>query len=289
MATVQAPFDLVEVKLSAPFRRAGTLSKADLIARLRRASARFVSVVAPAGYGKTTLLAHWAEADPRSFAWVALDGRDDDPLVLLRYIAAAIHRVKTVPSAVFDALSGPGVSSRPLLGSLVGGALTAGEGSTVIVLDDLHLVSNPSCLDVLAALFEHVPAGSAIAIASREEPATPACPLARAGTGARDRRGRPAAGRAGGRVAAGRCRSRARCERALRADRPDRGLAGRVVPRGARAASRRGAPGDCLRVLRRRPVRIRLLPVRAPVTAARGGEAVPDAHLGPRSHARRSL
>ncbi len=173
MATVQAPFDLVEVKLSAPFKRAGTLSKADLIARLRRASARFVSVVAPAGYGKTTFLAHWAEADPRSFAWVALDGRDDDPLVLLRYIAAAIHRVKSVPSTVFDALSGPGASTRPLLVSLVGGALAEGEGSTVIVLDDLHLVGNPSCLDVLAELFGYVPAGSAIAIASREEPQLP--------------------------------------------------------------------------------------------------------------------
>ena len=173
MAIAGAPFDLVEVKLSAPFRRAGTLSKADLIARLRRASARFVSVVAPAGYGKTTFLAHWAEADPRPFAWVALDGRDEDPVQFLRYIAAAIHRVKTVPSAVFDALSGPGAPSRLMLASLVGGALTAGEGSTVVVLDDLHLVANPACLDVLAALFEYVPAGSAIAIASRAEPQLP--------------------------------------------------------------------------------------------------------------------
>ena len=94
-------------------------------------------------------------------------------MVLLRYIAAAIHRVKTVPSAVFDALSGPAASSRPLLASLVGGALTEGEDSTVIVLDDLHLVANPSCLEVLAEFFGYVPAGSAIAIASREEPQLP--------------------------------------------------------------------------------------------------------------------
>ena len=173
MATVQAPFGLLEAKLSAPVSRVGTLSKNDVIARLRRASARFVSVVAPAGYGKTTFLAHWGEADSRPFAWVALDGRDDDPVVLLRYIAAAINRVKTVPSAVFDALSGPAVSSRPLLASLVGSALTEDEGPTVIVLDDLHLVANPSCLDVLAELFGYIPAGSAIAVASREEPRLP--------------------------------------------------------------------------------------------------------------------
>ncbi len=55
----------------------------------------------------------------------------------------------------------------------IGSALAALEGPLVLVLDDLHLVDNPSCLDVLAALFEYVPAGSQIAIASREEPALP--------------------------------------------------------------------------------------------------------------------
>ena len=291
MATVQAPFDLLEVKLSAPVMRAGTLSKNDVIARLRRASARLVSVVAPAGYGKTTLLAHWAEADPRAFAWVALDGRDDDPVVLLRYIAAAIHRVKTVPSTVLDALSGPVAYSRPLVTSLVGGALTEGEGSTVIVLDDLHLVANPACLDKLAELFRYIPAGSAIAIASREEPKLPLARWRAQGDVLRDRRRRAAAGRAGGRVRAGRRRGRNRGKRRRRADRPNRGLGGRGVSRGARAPSRGDRPIGRLsaQVLGRRSVRIRLLPARTPVTVARRGEAVPAAHLGPGSHARQPL
>ena len=64
------------------------------------------------------------------------------------------------------------------------------ERPLVLVLDDLHAVANPSCLDVLAALFEYVPAGSQIAIASREEPGAAACPLAGARAGARDRRRR---------------------------------------------------------------------------------------------------
>ena len=84
MAVVEVPFDLAEVKLAAPLPRPGTVAKADLIARLCAASVPFATVVAPAGYGKTTLLARWAEADPRPFAWVALDGRDDDALVFLR-------------------------------------------------------------------------------------------------------------------------------------------------------------------------------------------------------------
>jgi LuxR family maltose regulon positive regulatory protein len=93
MTVEQAPFDLLEVKLAAPRTRPGTVAKMDLIAGLRVSRLPFATVIAPAGYGKTTLLAGWAEKDPRPFAWVALDGRDDDVL-FLRYVAAAIHRVE---------------------------------------------------------------------------------------------------------------------------------------------------------------------------------------------------
>ena len=174
MALAEAPFDLVEVKLAAPLSRPGTVAKADVIARLCTSTLPLVTVVAPAGYGKTTLLARWAEADPRAFAWVSLDGRDDDDAVLfLRYIAAALHGVEPLSTDVFDALSGPGGSSWALRVPSVGRALAALESPLVLVLDDLHTVANPSCLDVLAELFRYVPAGSQIAIASREEPPLP--------------------------------------------------------------------------------------------------------------------
>ena len=180
MAVADVPFDLVEVKLAAPPARHGTAAKADVIARLRETPVAAVIVVAPAGYGKTTLLSWWAEADPRPFAWVALDGADDDVLVFLRYIAAAIHRVEPVPVAVFQALSGPGGSTWSKRVPQVGNALAALERPLVLVLDDLHAVRNPSCLDALAALLGYLPAGSQIAIASREAPAPP---LAGARTG----------------------------------------------------------------------------------------------------------
>jgi LuxR family transcriptional regulator, maltose regulon positive regulatory protein len=94
MAVAELPFDLMEAKLAAPLIRPGTVAKADVIARLRASRLPFVTVIAPAGYGKTTLLAEWAEMDRRPFAWVALDGLDDDDgIPFLRYIAAAIHRV----------------------------------------------------------------------------------------------------------------------------------------------------------------------------------------------------
>ena len=174
MAVTEVPFDLAEVKLGAPLIRPGTVAKADVIARLSNGSVPLATVVAPAGYGKTTLLARWAEADPRPFAWVALDGRDDDDaMVFLRYIATAIHRVEPVPPEVFDALSGPGGSTWSKRVPRVGSALAALERPLVLVLDDLHAVANPACLDVLAELSQYVPAGSQIAVASREEPALP--------------------------------------------------------------------------------------------------------------------
>ena len=173
MAVAGVPFDLVEVKLAGPSARPGTVAKADAIARLCSSTLPFATVVAPAGYGKTTLLAKWAEADPRPFAWVALDGRDDDAVVFLRYIAAAIHGAEPVPDEVFEALSGPGGSTWSNRVPRVGSALAALERPLVLVLDDLHAVANPSCLDVLTALFDYVPAGSQIAVASREDPALP--------------------------------------------------------------------------------------------------------------------
>jgi LuxR family transcriptional regulator, maltose regulon positive regulatory protein len=173
MTAAQIPFDLMEVKLVTPDARPGTVAKANVISRLSAATVPFTTVVAPAGYGKTTLLAHWAGADPRSFAWVALDGRDDDAVVFLRDIAAAVHGVEPLPQEVFDALAGPGGSTWSNRVPRVGRALAALERPLVLVLDDLHAVTNPGCLDVLTALFEYVPAGSQIAIASREEPALP--------------------------------------------------------------------------------------------------------------------
>jgi len=62
--------------------RPGTIRRSLLIERLRRDTAcPIVSVVAPPGYGKTTLLAQWAEANGQAFAWVSVEERDNDPKV----------------------------------------------------------------------------------------------------------------------------------------------------------------------------------------------------------------
>jgi LuxR family transcriptional regulator, maltose regulon positive regulatory protein len=77
-------FDLVVSKLHRPLTRAGTHSRSPLVERLRRGQfPPIVSVVAPAGYGKTTLLSQWAEANGQAFAWVSVEEPDNDAKILL--------------------------------------------------------------------------------------------------------------------------------------------------------------------------------------------------------------
>jgi len=66
-----AGFDLIASKLLPPLARPGSVHRSSLVEQLMRGSARpIVSVVAPAGYGKTTLLSQWARADGHAVAWV---------------------------------------------------------------------------------------------------------------------------------------------------------------------------------------------------------------------------
>ena len=287
MAVAEAPFDLLDVKLAAPVARPDTVAKAELIARLCTSREPVVTVVAGAGYGKTTLLARWDAADARPFAWVALDGREDE-VVLLRYVAAAIHSVEPVPEVVLEALSGPRGSIWSTRVPRLISALAALERPMVLVLDDLHAVSRPSCIDVLAALLEYVPAGSQVAIVEQGGACIAARPLAGAGSGPRDRRDRAPAGRPRGRTAAEGRGHRPRWRRARRADRAHRGLARRSLPRGAVAAG--GCESGTHHGRRgRRPLRLRLLPARAAVPATTRAGALPQVHVGPGAHERRPL
>src|SRR3954452_7513381 len=75
--------DVVRAKIRVPALRPGVVARPALVDRLRREAADVVGLVAPAGYGKTTLLAQWAAAEERPVAWLTLDLRDNDPAVFL--------------------------------------------------------------------------------------------------------------------------------------------------------------------------------------------------------------
>src|SRR5262245_8503232 len=99
-------FDLLASKLLRPLARPGAIDRSSLVERLARGDlGPIVSVVAPPGYGKTTLLSQWAEANGQAFAWVSVDEADNDPKVLLSYVAEALDGVEPIDERVFDALA----------------------------------------------------------------------------------------------------------------------------------------------------------------------------------------
>ena len=164
-------FDLIAPKLHPPMIRSGSVRRSALIERLTRDDSRpIVSVVAPAGYGKTTLLTQWAEHDGRAFAWVSVEEPDNDPKVLLTYVAAALDAVEPVDERVFDALASPGSSVPGSVVPRLGSALSSMTSPVVLVLDDVHVLHDRECRAALSVLADHVPGGSRLVLAGRAEP-----------------------------------------------------------------------------------------------------------------------
>ena len=89
-------FEIWDSKLHPPIPRAEIVERKVLVRRLSTSSAPFLSIVAPPGYGKTTLLSQWAEAADSPVAWVSVDDRDNDPSVLLAHVATAVRSHRAV-------------------------------------------------------------------------------------------------------------------------------------------------------------------------------------------------
>ena len=164
-------FDLIVSKLRRPLVRPGTVRRSRLIERLTRGDPRpIVSVVAPAGYGKTTLLSQWAARNGQAFAWVSVDEPDNDPKVLLTYVAQALDEVEPIDQRVFAALASPGSSVPGSVVPRLGSAFSSMTSPIALVLDDVHALYDRECRDALSVLADHVPEGSRLVLAGREKP-----------------------------------------------------------------------------------------------------------------------
>ena len=151
--------------------RRGLIPRKRLVSRLLATTdVPIAIVVAPAGYGKTTLVSEWDEADERPFAWITLDHRHNDPTLLVRSIAEVLHETEPIDEGVFDVLSVP----RPRISNVVVPRLLESlrkrERPFVLVLDDVHALDDPQSLSALPDIAEHLPSGSQLALAARGEP-----------------------------------------------------------------------------------------------------------------------
>jgi LuxR family maltose regulon positive regulatory protein len=172
---------LLQTKLAIPPPRAHTLVRERLLTRMGAASgARLVLVSAPAGFGKTTLLATWCHAltehTGATAAWLALDQRDNDPAGFLAYLVAAIRRAIPQPNQLDDDLASP-VESFASGGELVLtwliNALAALDRDVVLVLDDYHVISAPAVHAAVAFLLDHAPDRVRLVIGTRADPPLP--------------------------------------------------------------------------------------------------------------------
>jgi LuxR family maltose regulon positive regulatory protein len=158
------------------------VSRPRLIERIRRgAELKLTLISAPAGFGKTTLLAAWLAAtqagersEDRSAAWLSLDQADNQAASFWTYVIAALHRV--APGVGERALALLGDPQPPPIETVLATLLNAFSttpSDIVLVLDDYHVIENPDIHAGLAFLLDHLPPQLHLIIATRADPALP--------------------------------------------------------------------------------------------------------------------
>ena len=165
---------LLATKLHMPRPRPDLVSRPRLAERLDEGLARGLMLVcAPAGYGKTVLLADWARRGPQPVAWLSLDVGDNDPARFWRHGVAALDRSRPgLAERVGPLLGPPAPASYEGLVTALINELAAGSDAdqALLVLDDYHLIDSEAVHTSLGFLLEHRPPGLHLVLASRSDP-----------------------------------------------------------------------------------------------------------------------
>ncbi len=165
---------LLATKLNVPGLRPGLVPRPRLAQRLDEGLSRGVLLVcAPAGYGKTMLLADWVRHGKQGVAWLSLDASDNDPSRFWRHGLAALDQARPGIAGRVGPLLGPPppTTFEGLLTALVNElAVEPGGDDTLLVLDDYHVISSKAVHASVEFLLEHRPPGLVLALASRTDP-----------------------------------------------------------------------------------------------------------------------
>jgi LuxR family maltose regulon positive regulatory protein len=140
------------------------------------AQRKLTLIRAPVGWGKTTLPADWcaSAAETRSFAWLALDRGDNDPVRFWTYVIEALRSQQpAIGSDSLPMLRVPRVDIIAEVLPALCAELTALSSQIVLVLDEYHLITNPEIDECLAFFVDHFPQTLELALASRSEPPLP--------------------------------------------------------------------------------------------------------------------
>ncbi len=168
---------LLATKLYVPKLRRGLVGRPRLLERMGNgAEARLTLVSAPAGFGKTTVLATWlheASAAGRCVAWLSLDAADNDPTSFWTYVVTALQgAVPGVGASALELLASSPAPTELALTTLLN-ELAAAPEEVWLVLDDYHLVDDHEVNDGVAFLLEHLPAQVHVMVSTRADPDLP--------------------------------------------------------------------------------------------------------------------
>ena len=178
LTTLEKSSPLLETKLFIPKPPRGLVARPRLIERLDRgAESKLTLVAAPAGFGKSTVLAEWLAATPneeRPVAWLSLDQADNEPPSFWSYVITALQTVApTVGVRSLAMLQGPQAPPiETVLATLIN-ELSGVPDDIVLVLDDHHLVDAHEVQIGLGFLLEHLPPRIHLVIATRADPTMP--------------------------------------------------------------------------------------------------------------------
>lgn len=178
---------LLTTKLFIPPVRAQRVQRARLLARLGvllDASTRLALISAPAGFGKTSLLAEWIKQRGRPAAWVSLDAGDNSADLFFAYLAAAVERARPGALRETGAMLRAGAPPPPeavRVMLVVELAALDPDDPLVIVLDDYQFIYSAEVRDATAFLLDHLLPGARLIIATRADPGLPLARLRASG------------------------------------------------------------------------------------------------------------
>lgn len=171
---------LLATKLHRPPTPTNRVRRPHLLQRLTEgleAGRQITLVSAPAGFGKTTCISDWAGTLDCPVTWLSLDTADDDPGRFFTYLLAALQKVdaslgKEIESVLHSGQLPPSdVISAILINDIVRARRV--EGRFLLILDDLHVIQDPSILQVLERLVASPPQPLHLALLAREDPPLP--------------------------------------------------------------------------------------------------------------------
>ncbi|MBU5445390.1 LuxR C-terminal-related transcriptional regulator [Paenibacillus sp. MSJ-34] len=173
------PYPVLTTKLHIPRTIADTLARPRLISRLRQArNAALIYISAPAGFGKSTLLAELAGTLDARPGWVSLDQGDNDLTMFWLYMIAAIDTISPGFMARTNAVLTLLEPSKPEPGiAMLLNELQRLEGPIVLFLDDFHVVTDSNVVSSFSYFIEHLPRHVQLVLAGRTEPPFPAAKL----------------------------------------------------------------------------------------------------------------